>query len=102
ATDPVGRWRDMPRGHCWHLRQARAHLMPCMCPPGTPVDACAAAMPAVLLPDSVTTANALIDEAIAGWRSWTQGFGNFDDADHPAQTALRALDRWRAEQAAIR
>ena len=92
----------MPLGHTWHLRQARAHLMPCVCPPQTPVDECPAAMPTVLLPDPATTAVELIGEAIAGWRCWVQGFGDFDDADHPAQAALRALDRWRAEQPATR
>lgn len=102
ATDTAGRWRSLPLGHTWHLRQARAHLMPCVCPPQTPVDECPAAMPTVLLPDQSTTAVQLIGEAIAGWRCWAQGFGNFDDADHPAQAALRALDRWRAEQPATR
>lgn len=96
--DTVGQWRDMPRGHTWHMHQARAHLMPCICCPGTPVDECDAAMPIVLLPDPETTAVELIGEAIAGWRTWATGFGDFDDADHPAQAALRALDRWRADQ----
>ncbi len=102
ATDTAGRWRSLPLGHTWHLRQARAHLMPCVCPPQTPVDGCPAAMPTVLLPDPATTAVQLIGEAIAGWRCWVQGFGDFDDADHPAQAALRALDRWRADQPATR
>lgn len=100
AADTAGRWRALPLGHTWHLRQARAHLMPCMCLPQTPVDECEAAMPTVLLPDPAATGVELIDEAIAGWRCWAQGFGNFDDAGHPAQAALRALDRWRAEQRA--
>lgn len=98
AADTAGRWRALPLGHTWHLRQARAHLMPCVCPPQTPVDECEAAMPTVLLPDPATTAVELIDEAIAGWRCWVHGFGDFDDADHPAQAALRALTRWRGEQ----
>jgi hypothetical protein len=102
ATDTAGRWRDMPRGHTWHVRQARAHLMPCLCPRGTPVDECDAAMPTVLLPDPATSAIELIGEAIAGWRTWTAGFGDFDDAGHPAQAALHALDRWRAAQPAAR
>ena len=72
--------------------------MPCLCPRKTPVDECEAAMPTVLLPDPATTAVELIDEAIAGWRCWVHGFGDFDDADHPAQAALRALTRWRGEQ----
>jgi len=102
AADTAGRWRDMPRGHTWHVHQARAHLMPCLCPLGTPVDECDAAMPTVLLPDPATTAIELIGEAIAGWRCWAQGFGDFDDAGHPAQSARRALDRWRAAQPATR
>lgn len=102
AADTAGRWRSLPLGHTWHLRQARAHLMPCVCPPQTPVDECEAAMPTVLLPDPAATAVELIGEAIAGWRCWVQGFGDFDDADHPAQAALRALDRWRADQPATR
>lgn len=100
AADTAGRWRSLPLGHTWHLRQARAHLMPCVCPPQTPVDECPAAMPTVLLPDPAATAVELVNEAIAGWRCWVQGFGDFDDADHPAQAALRALDRWRGEQRA--
>jgi hypothetical protein len=102
AADTAGRWRDLPRGHSWHLRQARAGLMPCLCPLGTRVDECDGAMPAYLLPDPVTTATELIGEAIAGWRTWARGFGAFDDAYHPAQAALRALDRWRAGQPATR
>jgi hypothetical protein len=102
AADTAGRWRALPLGHTWHLRQTRAHLMPCVCPPQTPVDECEAAMPTVLLPDPVTTAVELVGEAIAGWRTWATGFGDFDDADHPAQAALRALDRWRADQPAAR
>lgn len=102
AADTAGRWRSMPLGHTWHLRQARAHLMPCVCPPQTPVDECPAAMPSALLPDLAATAVELGNEAIAGWRCWVQGFGDFDDADHPAQAALRALDRWRADQPATR
>lgn len=102
AGDTVGQWRDMPRGHTWHMHQARAHLMPCLCPQGTPVDECDAEMPTLLLPDAATTAIELIGEAVAGWRTWAAGFGDFDDADHPAQAALRALDRWRAGQPATR
>jgi hypothetical protein len=100
AADTAGRWRALPLGHTWHLRQARAHLMPCVCPPQTPVDECQAAMPTVLLPDPATTAVELIGEAIAGWQTWAGCFGDFDDADHPAQAALRALARWRGEQRA--
>lgn len=102
AADTDGRWRAMPRGHTWHIRQARAHLMPCLCPLGTPVDECDAAMPTVLLPDPATTAIELTGEAIAGWQCWARSFGDFDDAGHPAQAALRALDRWRAAQPATR
>lgn len=102
AADTAGRWRALPLGHTWHVRQARAHLMPCVCPPQTPVDECQAAMPTVLLPDPATTAVELIGEAIAGWQCWARLFGDFDDADHPAQAALRALDRWRADQPATR
>ena len=102
AADTIGRWRDLPRGHAWYLRQARAMLMPCTCPLGTPVDECDAAMPIVLLPDPATTAVELVNEAIAGWKCWARLFGDFDDADHPAQAALHALDRWRADQPATR
>ncbi|MGW8135841.1 hypothetical protein [Sphingomonas sp. UBA4815] len=102
AADTAGRWRALPLGHTWHLRQARAHLMPCVCPPQTPVDECEAAMPSVLLPNPADTAVELVNEAIAGWRCWARLFGDFDDADHPAQAALRALDRWRADQPATR
>lgn len=102
AADTAGRWRDMPRGHTWHLRQARAALMPCLCPAGTRVDECDGAMPAYLLPDPVPTATELIGEAIAGWQCWARAFGDFDDADEPAQAALRALDCWRAGQPATR
>jgi len=102
AGDTAGRWRDMPRGYTWHMHQARAHLMPCICRPGTPVDECDAATPTALLPDPATTAVELIGEAIAGWQCWARLFGDFDDADHPAQAALRALDRWRADQPATR
>ncbi|RSV16825.1 hypothetical protein [Sphingomonas sp. ABOLH] len=102
AADTAGRWRALPLGHTWHLRQAGAHLMPCVCPPQTPVDECEAAMPTVLLPDPATTAVELIGEAIAGWQCWARLFGDFDDSDHPAQAALRALARWRGEQPATR
>lgn len=102
ATDTSARWRDMPRGHTWHMRQARAMLMPCVCPLGTRVDECDAAMPMALLPDPATTASELIGEAIAGWQCWARSFGDFDDADHPAQAALRALDRWRTGQRTAR
>lgn len=98
ATDVAGRWRDLPRSFTWHMRQARAVHMPCLCPLGTPVDECTAAAPTVLLPNSETTAAALIGEAIARWQCWAGVFGNFDDADHPAQSALRALARWRADR----
>ena len=97
AADTAGRWRVLPRGHVWHLRQARAQAMPCLCPPRFPVDECRREMPMVLLPDPDLTAHQLIAEATAGWRAWAQGFGALD-ADHPAQIALRSLNAWRAEQ----
>lgn len=97
ATQDIGgRWRDMPTGHTWSLRQARACHLPCLCGPNARIDECDSAMPAVLLPDPVVTATALISEAVAGWQAWARIFGNFDDADHPAQAALRDLDAWRA------
>jgi hypothetical protein len=102
ATETAGRWRDMPLGHTWHMRQARAKHMPCLCGPETPVDECDAVLPAVLLPDPVRTAAELIGEAIAGWQTWARQFGDFDDTIHPAQAALRALDRWRADQRVAR
>ncbi len=77
-------------------------LMPCVCPLGTRVDECDAAMPMALLPDPATPASELIGEAIAGWQCWARSFGDFDDADHPAQAALRALDRWRTGQRTAR
>ncbi len=98
ATDVAGRWRDLPRSHTWHMRQARAAHLPCLCPLGTPVDECEAPAPAVLLPDPDATSAELIGEAIAGWQCWARAFGHFDDAGHPAQAALRALARWRADQ----
>jgi len=59
-------------------------------------------MPTVLLPDPATTAVELINEAVAGWQCWARLFGDFDDASHPAQAALRALGRWRANQPGTR
>lgn len=85
----------MPQGHTWYLRQARAYHLPCLCGPNARVDECDSAMPAFLLPDLVT---ALMGEVIAGGRAWVRNFGNFDDADHPAQAALRALDAWRGDE----
>jgi hypothetical protein len=96
AADTAGRWRDLPYEHTRHIPQVQANLMPCLCPPRTPVDECEAAMPLYLLPHPVTTAVELIGEAIAGWQCWARLFGDFDDADHPARSALRALDCWRA------
>lgn len=98
TLDTAGRWRDMPRGHTWHRRQARAAALPCLCGPAVRIDECNAVVPDILLPDPVTSAIELADEAIAGWQIWSRHFGDFDDESHPAQTALRALDRWRAEQ----
>lgn len=98
AADTAHRWRDLPRGHTWHLRQRRGTHMPCLCMPNTRLGECDAALPAVLLPDPRTTAGELIAEAIGGWRTWANGFGYFDDAGHPAQMARRALDRWLANQ----
>lgn len=102
ARDIAGRWRDMPRGHSWHLRQARAQAMPCLCGPDVRIDECTGATPAALLPDQLTTATELIGEAIAGWQAWARPLGDFDDPGHPAQAALRALDIWRADQRAAR
>lgn len=102
AADTAGRWRDLPRGHTWSVRQSRARHLPCLCPLGTPVDECEAARPAVLLPCPEATAIELVGEAIAGWQAWARIFGDFDDADHPAQAALRALDRWRSDQRSAR
>lgn len=98
ATDTGGRWRDMPKGHVWHLKQARANAMPCLCSASVRVDECDGAMPTALLPDPDTTAEQLKQEAIAGWQAWARGFGAFDDHHHPAQRALRAFDRWQANQ----
>mgnify|MGYP004547010715 CR=1 FL=1 len=102
AQDTADRWRDMPRGHTWHLRQARAGHLPCLCGPDGRIDECDAAMPAVLLPDPAATATELIGEAVAGWQVWARQFGAFDDAEHPAQAALRALDAWRADEPSAR
>mgnify|MGYP004545080133 CR=1 FL=1 len=98
ANDTAGRWRDLPRGHTWHLRQAPAQAMPCLCPPGVPVDECQATTPVALLPDPEITAWQLIGEAIAGWQCWARGFGAFDDDRHPAVQALRELHWWRTGQ----
>lgn len=95
AASTANRWRDMPRGHTWHQRQARAHHLPCLCGPDVRIDECDRAMPAILLPDPAATSSELIGEAIAGWQTWARGLGDFDDADHPAQAALRAFDTWR-------
>lgn len=98
AADTAGRWRDMPKGHVWHLKQARANALPCLCGASVRVDECDGAMPMALLPDPDTTADQLKDEAIAGWQAWSRGFGAFDDHHHPAQRALRAFDRWQAHR----
>lgn len=102
AGDTAGRWRDMPRGHTWQVRQACAPHMPCICGPGTHLTECDAAMPTFLLPDPAITEVELINEALAGWQCWARLFGDFDDASHPAQAALRALNRWRAGPPATR
>lgn len=98
STDTHGRWRDMPKGHVWHLRQPFAHAMPCLCGPNARVDECDAAMPSALLPDPTITAHQLIGEAAAGWQAWARIFGFFDDDGHPAQRALRALHAWQADR----
>lgn len=98
STDTDGRWRDMPKGHVWHLRQPFAQAMPCLCGPNARVDECDAAMPSALLPDPTITAHQLIGEAAAGWQAWARTFGAFDDDRHPAQRALRALHTWQANQ----
>lgn len=98
AADTAGRWRDLPRAHTPHLRQAKAMPLPCFCGPNADFEACDAATPLYLLPDPGIAAEQLIGEAIAGWRAWAAGHGYFDDAEHPAQIARRALDRWLADQ----
>lgn len=98
AADTAGRWRNMPQGHVWHLKQARANAMPCLCSASVRVDECDGAMPMALLPDPDTTAEQLKQEAMAGWQAWARGFGAFDDDHHPAQRALRAFNRWQANR----
>lgn len=98
ATDTACRWRDMPRGHTWHLRQAPAAHLPCLCPRGTRIGECDRATPTCLLPDPTLTAASLIREAIAGWQTWAQLVSNFAAPADPASAALRALEQWRNEQ----
>lgn len=98
ANDTAGRWRDLPRGHTWHVRQSRASAVPCLCPPAAQTTDCQAVTPAGLLPDPDITAGQLIGEAVAGWQSWARDFGDVDDDAHPARQALRALDRWRLRE----
>ena len=94
ARDTEDRWRDLPMEQTWHLRQSRACAMPCLCATTVQAADCDAELAMELLPDPEIMAAQLIDEAIAGWRAWACHFGDFDDHDHPAQQALRALDRW--------
>lgn len=99
AAETEGRWRDLPRAYSWHLKHARATAMPCLCGPGDP-GPCGPRLPAALLPDPQVTERTLIDEAMRGWTSWAHGFGDFDDATHPAQRALAAHRAWTAAQPA--
>ena len=98
ASDVAGRWRALPPSHTWHLRQAPANTMPCLCPTGSSITDCQPIIPSVLLPDPTLTERQLINDATAGWRRWAQDFGDFDDDQHPAQQAIRAFARWNADR----
>lgn len=90
AADTDGRWRDLPKWMTWHLRQGRAQAMPCLCPQGQMQD-CTPELLACVLPEIETTERELTQEAVRGWTAWASGFGDFDDATHPARRALKAL-----------
>lgn len=98
TADTAGRWRALPDGQASHLRQAPAQSMPCLCLPDVPLHECHGDMPLELLPDPNVTAQQLIREATAGWYTWAQDLSAFDDAEHPAQRAVRALDAWHDAQ----
>ena len=95
ALETEGRWRDLPRSYSWHLKQAVAQSMPCLCAPRDPAP-CVQRLPAALLPDPDLTEATLIDEAARGWVTWARQFGAFDDAEHPARRALAAYQAWSA------
>lgn len=95
SRDTDDRWRDLPCGQTWHLRQGRACAMPCLCAPSVQMADCNAELALELLPDPGVMTAQLADEAIAGWRAWACHFGDFDDHDHPAQQAVRALAAWQ-------
>ncbi|USI73519.1 hypothetical protein [Sphingomonas morindae] len=90
AADTNGRWRDLPRWQTWHLRQAVAQAMPCLCPQGKMQD-CVPSLLACVMPQPELTERQLIDEAARGWTAWARGFGAFDDDAQPASRALKAL-----------
>ena len=95
ALETEGRWRDLPRSYSWHLKQAVAQSMPCLCAPRDPAP-CVQRLPAALLPDPDLTEATLIDEAARGWVTWARQFGAFDDAEHPVRRALAAYQAWSA------
>ena len=95
AGDARGRWRDLPYGDTWYLRQARSLPVPCICPSGQQVADCQATVPLALLPDSEIAVPQLIAEAGAGWRAWAQIFAGLD-GEMPAIRALRDFEAWRA------
>jgi len=95
AGDTGGQWRDLPYGDTWYLRQARSLPVPCICPMEQQAADCEAVAPLALLPDPEIAIPQLIDEAMAGWRSWAQIFADFD-GDLEAVRAMHSFNAWRA------
>lgn len=56
------------------------------------VENCVPALPTFALPPRELAEVQLAREAADAWTGWANCFGDFDDQDHPARNALRALD----------
>lgn len=91
AHDVEGRWRDLPPTCTWHLRQASANALPCLCGPGSCLSDCVPALPGYLLPDPEHAERELMHEAARGWITWAAMLSDLDDPTDPARLALRAL-----------
>ena len=98
AAETSAGWRDLPRAYTWHRRQAVAPAMPCLCS-SDGMAACQAELPGCYLPDPEATERQLMQEAVDGWLTWANLFGDFDDHAHSAPRAVRDL---RARQQAAR